>query len=118
MKVINCILALLLLGSSYFVRYDPLLLFTVLTTAVLALLTLFPSVRDMVMSGYALLNTLLMFFYFYRFFSAVPMLDSSWYLRPEYAPIWVVLIAAFASMHILADNSCCLKRVESSDRVC
>jgi len=109
-KAINCLLAALLIGLAYFVRFDTFLVVALLTTSVLTLLTLFPSVRAMLIRSYALINTVMMFFYFYRFFSAVPLLDHRWYVQIDYLPIWVVLIGAFASMHVLADNSCCLKR--------
>ncbi len=110
MKVINCLIAVLLIGLVYFIRFDPLLVVALLTTAALTLLTLLPSVRDVFIRGFAIINTLFMFFYFYRFFSAVPVLDHRWYAEMEYLPIWIVLIGAIASMHVLADNSCCLKR--------
>ena len=110
MKLINCLLAVLLIGLVYFVRFDALLVVALLTTSALTLLTLLPSIREVFIRGFALINTLFMFFYFYRFFSAVPVLDHRWYVEMDYFPIWIVLIGAFASMHVLADNSCCLKR--------
>ncbi len=110
MKVIHGIVAVLLIGLAYYVRVDTLLVIALLTTAVLTLLTLIPSLREVFIRGFALINTIFMFFYFYRFFSAVPVLHHQWYAEIEYFPIWIVLIGAFASMHVLADNSCCLKR--------
>lgn len=112
MKTFNCILALILVVSAYFVRHDPILLFAVVTSTTLALLTLMPNVQSMVISASVFLNTLLMFFYFYRFFAAVPDLESNWYASVENMHLWVMLLGAFASMHILADNTCCLKRTE------
>ena len=110
MKIVNCLIGVLLLGLVYFIRFDPLLVVALLTTAALTLLTVLPSVREVFIRGFALINTLFMFFYFYRFFSAVPLLDDRWFVQIDYLPIWIVLIGAFASMHVLADNSCCLKR--------
>ena len=114
MKLANCILAAVLVCMTYFVRFDLLLVVALFTTALLSVLTLFPSVREMLIRSYAVLNMLLMFFYFYRFFSAVPLLETRWYVQIEYLPIWIVLVGAFASMHILADYSCCLKRETKS----
>ncbi|MCY4095198.1 MAG: hypothetical protein OXG05_08745 [Gammaproteobacteria bacterium] len=110
MKVISCIVAVLLLGLAYYVRVDTLLVIALLTTSVLTFLTLFPSLREVFIRGFAFINMIFMFFYFYRFFTAVPVLHHRWYTEIEYFPIWIVLIGAFASMHVLADNSCCLKR--------
>lgn len=105
----------MLVGATYFVRQDVLLMTTVLATALLAVLTLLPRIQVVLLAGFAFLNALLMFFYFYRFFSAAPMLDYTWYTQVEYMPIWVVLLGGFASMYILADNSCCLKREQEID---
>lgn len=110
MKVLNGAIAVLLIGLAYLVRYDTLLVVALLTTSALTLLTLLPSVREVFIRGFALINMLFMFFYFYRFFSAVPLLHHRWYAEIDYLPIWIVLIGAFAAMHVLADNSCCLKR--------
>lgn len=110
MKVVNFLIAVLLIGLVYLVRFDTLLVVALLTTSALTLLTLLPSVREVFIRGFALINMLFMFFYFYRFLSAVPLLHHRWYTEFEYLPIWIVLIGAFASMHVLADNSCCLKR--------
>ena len=110
MTVISCIVAVLLLGLAYYVRVDTLLVIALLTTSVLTFLTLFPSLREVFIRGFAFINMIFMFFYFYRFFTAVPVLHHRWYTEIEYFPIWIVLIGAFASMHVLADNSCCLKR--------
>lgn len=110
MKILNSLIAILLIGLAYIVRLDTLLVIALLTTSVLTFLTLLPSVREAFIRGFALINMLFMFFYFYRFFSAVPVLHHRWYTEIEYFPIWIVLIGAFASMHVLADNSCCLKR--------
>ena len=110
MKVVSCLLAALLVLSAYYVRLDSLLAIALLITAALTLLTLAPSVRATLIRSYALINMALMFFYFYRFFSAVPLLDYGWYMQLDYAPIWIVLLGGFVSMHVLADNSCCLKR--------
>ncbi len=110
MKIFNFFLAITLLCLTYFVRFDLLLVVALCTTSLLALLTIVPSVRVMLIRGCALINMVFMFFYFFRFFIAVPMLDQRWYLQAEYIPMWVVLVGGFVSMHILADNSCCLKR--------
>ena len=110
MKVINGIVAVLLIGLAYYVRIDTLLVIALLTTSVLTFLTLLPSLREIFIRGFAVINMVFMFFYFYRFFTAVPVLHHRWYAEIEYFPIWIVLIGAFASMHVLADNSCCLKR--------
>lgn len=110
MKVVNSIVAVLLIGLAYYVRVDTLLVVALLTTSVLTFLTLLPTLRAVFIRGFALINMIFMFFYFYRFFSVVPILHHRWYIEIEYFPIWIVLIGAFASMHVLADNSCCLKR--------
>lgn len=98
------------MGLVYFVRFDLLLVVALITTSVLTLLTVLPTVRELLIRAFAVINTLLMFFYFFRFFSVVPILSERWYTEVDYLPIWVVLIGAIATMHVLADNSCCLKR--------
>lgn len=110
MRTINLLLAIALVGMAYLVRLDTLLVVALLITAVLATLAVLPFVGQSFIRVFACVNALLMFFYFFRFFSAVPLLDYHWYAQVEYVPIWVVLVAGFASMHILADNSCCMKR--------
>ncbi|MYD44448.1 MAG: hypothetical protein F4W90_11235 [Gammaproteobacteria bacterium] len=110
MKVANGILAVALFAMAFLVRHDIVLCSALCATAILTLLTLLPSVRQPFIRVYAAVNTCLMFFYFYTFFAAVPLLEHSWFLQLEYAHHMVVLVAGIASMHILADNSCCLKR--------
>ena len=110
MKVANCVLAVVLLAMAFYVRADSLLAAALILTALLSVLTLFTSVWELLLRVYAVLNMLLMFFYFFLFFDAVPHIEARWYAHLEHLPIWVVLIGAFASMHILADFSCCLKR--------
>lgn len=110
MKVANCVLAVVLLAMAYYVRSDSLLAGAICLTALLSVLTVFSSVGHVLLRLYAVLNMLLMFFYFYLFFDAIPDMTSRWYVHLENLPIWVVLVGAFASMHILADFSCCLKK--------
>lgn len=110
LRVINGLLAIVLVALIYFVRLDSLLVFTLTVSASLCLLSLFPNMRHFLVVSFAILNAALMFFYFYRFFSVVPLLEHDWYIQLRYAPICVVLFAGFSSMYILAHNSCHLKR--------
>lgn len=110
MRVANVVLALVVLGLSYVVRADLSLMVALIVTALLTLLTALPIERGFLIKGFAVLNTVLMFYYFYRFFTVVPTLELHWFTQVQYANIWIVLVGGFVSMHVLADNSCCLKR--------
>ena len=108
--VLNALLAITFLGFSYLVRLDIVLVSALVMSAALSFFSLLPRIKPSFVTTFALVNATLMFFYFYRFFSAVPMLDHRWYAQIEYVPVWVVLLAGFSSMYILASNSCYLKR--------
>ena len=110
MKLLNCSLAALLLLAVLVLRPDSYLSGALLVSALLAILTLNPKFRVSVMTGVATLNMILMFYFFYRFFSVVPTLEANWFVHSTHVDSWLALLGGFASMHVLADNSCCLKR--------
>ena len=110
MKLVNCFVAAVLVGAVVLVRPDEYLSGALLIAALLSVLTLYPVDRVSLMTSIALLNMVLMFYFFYRFFSLVPGFELHWFMNPAYAEAWLSLLGGFSAMHILADNSCCLKR--------
>ncbi|MEQ8860051.1 MAG: hypothetical protein RIC56_15510 [Pseudomonadales bacterium] len=74
--------------------------------AVLAWLTLIPSLSILVSRVLAIAATALMFFFFAGFFMEVPRLASDWYQSQEGWSAVARLIGAFTLIPVLSDYSC------------
>lgn len=74
--------------------------------AVLALLTLLPSLSIPISRILAISTTVLLFFFFAGFFTEVPKLASDWYTSQEGWSAVSLLVAAFTLIPVLSDYSC------------
>lgn len=74
--------------------------------AVLAFLTLIPNLSVFISRLLAIAATALMFFFFFRFFTEVPKLESDWYMSQEGWSAVSLLLGAFTLIPVLSGYSC------------